>query len=866
MHSIRVPLLLLAAILIAAISPAQVAVSRLEGTIQDESGAVVPSAKVEVVNDKTQVKLQTTADGQGRYIFASLPPSTYTLSVEAAGFRKSVRANLVLNVGETVTEVVKLEVGQLTESVQVEANEVRVQTADAQIGRAITLRDIDTLPQLGRNPIILAVFNAGVQIDPTGYDYSRVNGTRGQSNNATLDGMEVNDPVVPRLGLSMTPNTTDTVGEFRIVTTGGKAEYGRSAGAQVEMITRSGTNEFHGGAWDYLRNTNLNANTFFSNQTGQSVPKFIQNQFGGSGGGPIFKDRTFFFGSYEGRRTRQEKVVNRTVITPQLRAGIFRYQLNGNGPIQEYDIYANDPRHIGMDPWAKAHFWDLMPDANNFDLGDGLNTGGYRFNAPNNSFNDQYTFKIDHNLTSSHRLFFRWSWMRTYSIDGTNNAEASFPGLAYGQQGGHRRGFSAGSTWTIGGTLVNDLRVGQQKSNSDFLRPRLHEAMMYSNLFTDPLGPSDFGQGRTVPTWDITDNLTKIRGAHTIKVGTTLRFVRQDGWRDDFAWPMVATSTSYGNATPASIGPQTGITSADRARFDYIYADLLGRMGYTRIAYYSDLEKFQPAGTSRVRGTINREYAVFLQDDWKLSPRFTLNAGVRWELFGAPFDAAGYQGVLTPIDQVYAGGAHTNLTVKKGGDWYKTDWNNFAPRLAFAWDPKGDGKWAVRAGAGMYYDRMMNAVYSSVDLNTPGFNYTGNLYPNEGGTDLRFNDGVPVREQPAAPLLTLPATRGQSGTVMMPNLRTGYVAQLNFTVEHEVMRNMILSAGYVGTHGVKLFYQDDLNQFKIYESGFLMHSESSRPIAPTARRLLPATRWWASSVPPLPQSAVLELRTLPTAT
>ena len=171
----------------------------------------------------------------------------------------------------------------------VEANAVRVSTTDAQLGRAITMRDIDVLPQLGRGPIALAVFNTGVQIDPSDTSYSRVNGTRQGSNNATLDGVEINDPVVPRLGLAMTPNTTDTVEEFKIVTNGGKAEYGRSAGGQVAMITRSGTNKFHGGAWDYLRNTNLNANNFFSNQSGQRRPKFIQNTFGGKFEGPAIK-------------------------------------------------------------------------------------------------------------------------------------------------------------------------------------------------------------------------------------------------------------------------------------------------------------------------------------------------------------------------------------------------------------------------------------------------------------------------------------------------------------------------------------------------------------------------------------------------
>lgn len=238
----------------------QVSTSRLEGTVQDSTGSVVPGAAVEVLNVRTQVRVQTTSDAEGRFIFPSLPPSEHTLSVEAAGFRKAVRNALALTVGETVTEVIRLEIGSVNEVVTVEASTVRVQTADAQVGRAIMMRDIELLPQLGRDAVILAIFNPGVQIDTSdGTSYSRVNGTRQGSNNTTLDGIESNDMTAPRLGLSMTPSTTDTVEEFRVVTNGGKAEYGRNAGGQVQMITRSGTNRFHGGVWDYLRNTVLNA-------------------------------------------------------------------------------------------------------------------------------------------------------------------------------------------------------------------------------------------------------------------------------------------------------------------------------------------------------------------------------------------------------------------------------------------------------------------------------------------------------------------------------------------------------------------------------------------------------------------------------
>ena len=239
---------------------AQTRASRLEGTVQDQSGAVVPGAKVTAINAKTQSRGDATTGPQGEFTIPTLQPGTYTISVEASGFRKTVINDLELNVGETQSQIVKMEVGQTSESVMVEANAASVQTTDSDISNAITMRNIDTLPQLNRSPITLAIFQAGVQIDVrAGQDasFSHVNGLRQGSNNSTLDGIDVNDSLVPRLGLSLTSNNSDSVEEFRVVTEGGKAEFGRSAGAQVQLITRSGTNEYHWSAYDYLRNTAL---------------------------------------------------------------------------------------------------------------------------------------------------------------------------------------------------------------------------------------------------------------------------------------------------------------------------------------------------------------------------------------------------------------------------------------------------------------------------------------------------------------------------------------------------------------------------------------------------------------------------------
>ena len=388
--------------------------ARIEGTVQDPNGAVIANAKISALNVKTQAHFEATTSDHGQFILPSLPPGIYSLTIESPGFQKQILENVEVNVGAVVPELIHLRVGQALDTITVEANALTVQTTSSEISRQITIRDIDTLPQLGRTPITLAAFQPGVQLNPGDVTFSHVNGQRQGSNNSSLDGIDVNDSLVPRLGLSLTANNTDSVGEFRIVTEGGKAEYGRSAGAQVDLVTRSGTNNYHGDAFDYLRNTDLNANDYFSNLSGTPRPKFIQNIFGGSFGGPIQHDKTFIFGNYQGRRTKQEIVRNRQVLSTLARQGIFQWK--DSSGLHTYNIAANDPRHIGVDP-AMAKLFALVPAPNNLDTGDGLNTVGFRFNNPNDSIEDQFTIRGDHNITNNIKAFLRWSWLRNSAIE-----------------------------------------------------------------------------------------------------------------------------------------------------------------------------------------------------------------------------------------------------------------------------------------------------------------------------------------------------------------------------------------------------------------------------------------------------------------
>ncbi len=827
---------------------AQIQDARVEGNVVDNSHAVIVGAKLVITNIKTQVRAEAETDTSGFYAFPVVPPGFYTLTAESKGFRREEITDIEVTVGVTLREEVVLEVGSVSDTVSVEASSLGVQTAEATIQRAVTLRDIDTLPQLGRGPIALATYQPGVQLgaSPNDSSFARINGNRQGSNNNTLDGIDVNDAVSPRLGLTLNANNTDSIEEFRIITSGAKAEYGRNAGGTIELITRSGTNKFHGNLFEYHRNTVLNANNFFNNNSlqpdGTATPRpiFIQNQFGGSFGGPVIipkvfhgQDKLFFFFNYQGSRVAQQVARNRTVLTPEAKAGIFRWivppgQPNA-GSILSYNIVQNDPRKLGIDPIVASNL-ALLPNPNNTSVGDGLNTAGFRFNAPANNQGDQYTFKTDYQATTNLRAYFRYSWFKTVTpADSLNNAEATFPGQPNGTQGGIRSGYSTGFNWMIRRTLVNDFVLGVQESSVVFGRVRSlfyrDVPLIGANLFTNPI-PTGFGSERNSPVNpQISDNISILRGKHTFKTGFRFSDILQFQSSDGSLWPTLSVSTANGNTVPTANGP-TGaqISSADRTRYDSLYNDLLGRVSSIQTTFYSDLKTFSP-GKPRVRNFIFHDYSGYFQDDWRIKSNLTLNLGLRYEFFGVPYERDGLQGNIV---QDAAGLVNTvsqisNLTVARSTSWFKNDLNNFAPRVGLAWSPFKDGKTSIRASWGVFYDRVPGTAIIDPDTTTPGFAQSVTTFPNAGGTDIRASDKSLAFPAPPATPTTTPNPDRVFGTLNLidPNFRTPYALEYNFTIQREVLRNTVLEVGYVANRAIKQLLDQNVNQTRIYTSGFL---------------------------------------------
>jgi hypothetical protein len=827
---------------------AQIQNARIEGNLFDSSGAAITAAKLVLTNDKTQIQTSAETNASGFFNFPVVQPGFYSLSAEANGFRKEQLTNIEVTVGVVLRKDLTLQVGATGDTVSVEANSLSVQTTEATVQRAVTLRDIDTLPQLGRGPIALATYQPGVQLgtSPNDASFARINGNRQGSNNNTLDGIDVNDASTPRLGLTLNANNTDSIEEFRIITSGAKAEYGRNAGGTIELITRSGTNKFHGNLFEYHRNTILNANNFFNNNslqpdgTATPRPKYIQNQFGGSLGGPVLipkvfngKDKLFFFFNYQGSRVAQQVARNRTVLSPEAKSGLFRWIVPagqpGAGSIQSYNIVANDPRKIGIDPIVAKNL-ALLPNPNNVSIGDGLNTAGFRFNAPANNQGDQYTLKTDYQATTNIRAYFRYSWFKTFTpADSLNNAESTYPGQPNGTQGGIRSGYSTGFTWTVRPTIVNDFVAGVQESSVTFGRVRSlfypGVPLISSNLFTNPI-PTGFGSDRNSPVNpQLSDNVTYTRGKHTFKAGFRFSDILQYQSSDSNLWPTLNLSTANGNAVPTSNGPSGAtISSADRARYDSLYNDLLGRVSSIQTTFYSDLSTFSP-GKPRVRNFIFHDYSGFVQDDWRIRPNLTLNIGVRYEFFGVPYERDALQG---NVSQSIAGLINTvsqisNLSVVKTDAWFKNDLNNFAPRIGLAWSPFKDGKTSVRASWGVFYDRVPGGATIDPDSTTPGLAQSVTKFPNSSGTDLRASDKALLYPAPPATPTTTPNADRVFGTLNLfdPNFRTPYALQYNLTIQREVLRNTVLEVGYVANRGMKQLLDQNVNQTRIYTSGFL---------------------------------------------
>jgi hypothetical protein len=474
-------LVLLVAILLGAASASGQALTSLTGTVLDPSDAVVPGAIITIQNEATHASRETKSDGAGRYSLLQVEPGTYTLTAKAPGLADVVITKVVLLVNTPATLNVTFEkIGSVSEVVSVSAEAAQINTTDASLGNAIGGKAITQLPFEGRNVVGLLSLQPGVtylgeipvgerpDVSPHDQRTGAVNGGKSDQANVTLDGVDVNDQQDHTPFTSVLRVTLDSVEEFRTVTTNPSADLGRSSGAQVALVTKSGTNDLHGALYEFNRNTAANANDFFNNLSGLPRSKLIRNVFGGAVGGPVKKDRLFYFLNYEGRRDRSESVGLRVVPTDNFRNGFFRYtRTDGStGELTPDMVKQLDPRHIGPDA-AILQLLQSYPHPNDFTQGDTLNTAGFRFQGATPLDWNTYIAKIDYQLdrNGKHRIF----WRGNLQNDSFANGLPQFPGdPASSVFLENSKGYAIGYTALLHPNMTSSFRYGYTRQGQEY--------------------------------------------------------------------------------------------------------------------------------------------------------------------------------------------------------------------------------------------------------------------------------------------------------------------------------------------------------------------------------------------------------------
>lgn len=843
--------------------------SSLQGLVTDQQGAVVPAAVVTLTNAGTAAFRKSVAAESGAYAFTQMPPGEYELEVQHPGFRTYV-SQLRLQVDLPATLDIKLELGQVSEVVNVNEDAPAINVQNATIGNAFAEVQVRQLPLQTRNVVELLSLQPGVAA--TG----EVLGAKRDQNNVTLDGVDVNDN--QSAGMTSTgssglnaalPIPLDSVQEFRVTIAGQGADQGRSAGGQVSLVTKSGSNQFHGSLYQFHRNVKTAANDWFSNRAGIPRENLIRNQYGASLGGRIIRDRAFFFVNWEDRKDRSAAAQSRNVPTETLKQGIVQFRMNNGqiGQITPAEVKAIDPLGIGLSDTMK-NILAQYPVANDPQSGSdrGLNFGVFRFNAPLTRNDRAYVAKMDFNLDKQgrHTLMLRG----TLADNSRDETLAQFPGQdAAAKVLDNSRGLAARYTAVLTPALVNVFSYGYTRlgiTQSGTSGPALSfDGISAFQNFTR-------GFGRFIPTTNLVNDLTWMKSAHTIQGGINFRLVQND--RNSFAnsFPSYSFSrntlrglgadiTDLVNAFIRQRSGSSTLALSETQPTQRAMGVLLGLINQYSATYNFGRDgQAVPFGEPLARSFGTREYEFYVQDVWKARRDLTLTFGLRYGSYQVPYEKNGVQVVSTTgLDQFFAervaasqagvSGAsmpNSRLTYALGGPvnngpgWYGRDNNNWAPRFNVAYAPVSDtllgklfGKGSVvRAGASMLYDRYGSDMVVNFDrAGSPGLASPVTQPRNTNFSDaFRYTGGalpaLPTVAGAAFPY-TPPTVLGGFGSFsgVYPGLVAPYSMLLNLSYARPLPAKMTIEVGYIGRLARKSLVQTDvfqpLTQFKDPKSG-----------------------------------------------
>ena len=801
------------------------------GTVTDSSGAVVSNAKVIVTNEGTGLTREVMSDSNGDFVVPSIPTGRYTVVAEMAGFKTLVLSNIELGVDQRARIDLKLEVGALTESVTIEAVSPLVQTSSSELGTTVGNEQIEALPLNGRNFVNLTRTVPGVlrgipgaNIDGAGSLAWRAsasfsaNGQRPRDNNFMLDGVDNNETWLQTVVIFP---SVDALDEFKLQTSTYSAEFGRSLGGVVNLQIKSGTNTLRGSAFEFHRNDALDANNFFNNRAGRPKPDFKQNQFGGTVGGPVFRDRTFFFGSYQGHREMQGQTFLSTVPSLAMRRGDFS-ELNR----VIYDPQTGQPfpgnliPNNRIDTVARNILDQLYPEPNTGGTrqANGQTINNYLINPIKEREDNQIDVKVDHNLSTSNRFFTRYSFQKTHRLQ-----PATLPhgdaGATFGAGEGNIKGQSLAfnDTHTISPRWLNEFRFGW--SSIKFLMTPIDYGLnpaqavglpgINLNQVTSAMTQLAFQNIRNLGAngnqplitnqndFQIFDNVTWSKGRHTLKMGGSLTLRSREILNAD---TIVGNFSFNNNMTSNCAGQGPGCTVNSGTGFD-VASFMLGLVNAKNRNMFD-------AGTY----TENRpEIATYVQDDFRVSQKLTLNLGVRWDVYPpwveiedrqSNFDETTGRFVVASEDAVIGG-------VKVGRYLQTYSKRDIGPRFGFAYDLFGSGKTVVRGGFGVFWNFTPGGTSSSKAQNPPFLQSTSlQPTPTAYGSNLLLRDGLPP---PPGVDPNRPAA-GSTRSIFDINFRDAYARQWNLNVQQGLATNYMVEVAYVGSQGRQMILKGDPNQ------------------------------------------------------
>jgi hypothetical protein len=876
---------------------AQTSNSTIGGTVSDASGALIPGVTVTATNIQTGIVNNTVTNESGAYQFASLQPGTYKLSAELPGFQSRTYNDVSLGSSTQLRLNFSLQVAGGAQSVDVNvAVDTLLATSSASVGGVLPEYKVRDLPLAARSVLDLTQTTAGTE----GSNFA---GARVGQVSTRLNGVNVDDGRYQNGVYSATVMSADLIDEVHVIVAPADAETGRGSG-QVQASMRAGTNQFRGSLFWINRNSALDSNSWFNNFKGLPVNYINRNDFGGRIGGPIIKNKTFFFFLYEGQREAQRTSVTNNVWTDSARQGNFRYfpgvqsanalqanstvDLRGN-PILNgqpatpslFSVFTKDSLRTGFDPTGYIKkVIGIMPAANDFTVGDGLNTAGFTwtqhsigaetpFSQAVDVPRNQYNVRLDHNFSSNNKVFFTMSREHTWA----DSQNTTYPAGYHGLTDRTPRVYTSSFVSTLSPTILNEarfgLRIGSQDGYAAYDTPAvksdlfnfLPKAGGVTYLPLVPVGGSTNNvTNQTVgsrtqrsPLYQFGDTLSWTHGKHAFKGGAEFR----SGWSrsmqaDGGAVPLV----NFGAGGQAISGINStaipGLSGPDQTSAQNLLNALAGSVSTVQQAFFLNDSKdlafksaFEQTVTppGKYRENHQRESSAFFKDDWKVRQNLTLNIGLRWDYYGVPWEKNGLAG--TPIGQGtglfgvsgtgfadmfqpghLAGSLTTVQLVGKnsphpGQQMYKDDWNNFGPAVGLSWNLPwlGKDKTVLRVGYGVSYQGGGRAV----DLDRIMGGVPGADDPETFSTSNYLDlTKITLPLQRAVPFQPVPLTDRTKGIEAFdPNTVTPYVQNWNLEIQRELAKNLTVEVRYVGSKGTRLYGETPLNEVNVFENGIL---------------------------------------------